>query len=143
MIIPQWLIDWVIETIQRFRMKQPKYFLYLSRFGDIATMLSGLPYVLVQIESRFGVHFPDFLTVLSNKLALGIGLGFSIASRLTVKSTVVAQTTEGSAVTVMDKTNMPFTEKSEAKDIEKAVPPPPVVSEVPEPEPGQQSVKGD
>lgn len=140
MIVPQWLIDWVIETIQRLRMKRPKYFLYLSRFGDIATMLTGLPYILVQIENTFAVSFPYFLTAFSNKLALGIGLGFSLASRLTVKSTVVAQTTEGSAITVMDKTNMPFTEKSEAKDIKEAAPPPPVVDEVPEPD---QSVKGD
>lgn len=132
MIIPQWIIDWVVETIQRWKMKRPKYFVYLSRIGDIAIMLTGLPYVLVQIEDIFKITLPAFLTVLSNKLAFGIGIGVSLASRLAVKSTVVAQTAEGDAVTVMDKTNMPLTEKSEAKDIALTKPPPEVIPEIPE-----------
>lgn len=132
MIIPQWLIDWVIETIQRWRMKRPKYFIYLSRIGDIAVMLTGLPYLLVQVEDIFKVTLPPILTLLSSKLAFGIGIGVSIASRLTVKSTVVAQTSQGDAVTVMDKTNMPLTEKSEAKDIALIQPPPEVMPEIPE-----------
>lgn len=139
MFIPQWLIDWFVETIQRWKMKRPKYFVYLSRIGDIAVMLTGLPYLFVQIEDHFGVTMPEFLTVLSSKLAFGIGLGISFASRLTVKSTVVAQTKEGDAVTVMDKTNLPLTEKSEAKEIANTEPPPKVMPQIPSPEDKSQA----
>lgn len=139
MYVPQWLQDFIKETFQRWKMKRPKYFVYLSRFWDVIMMLTGLPYLLVQsglILAAFDIKvtWPGFVLWLSNKLIAGIAVGFSVGSRLTVRSTVVAQTTEGNAVTVMDKTNMPFTEKSEAKEIAETKPPPPVVTEVPEPQ---------
>lgn len=132
MFIPQWLIDWVVETIQRWKMKRPKYFVYLSRIGDILTMITGLPYLLVQAEDMFDFTAPDFLTLLSNKFAFGAGFAISLVSRLTVKATVVAQTSQGDAVTVMDKTNLPLTEKSEAKEMAATEPPPEVIPEIPE-----------
>lgn len=136
-IVPQWLKDWLKESFQRLKMKRPKYFLYLSRFGDIMVMLAGLPYMLKQFESicyelGWAFVFPDFITALSNKLAFGIGLGFSIAARLTVKATPVAQTEGGQAVTMLDKGNMPFTTKSEQLDVEQTKPPPPIIEGLPE-----------
>lgn len=137
MYVPQWLQDFVKETIQRWKSKCPKYFLYLHRFWDVIMMLTGIPYLLVQagfILAAFDIQitWPDFVLWLSNKLIAGIAVGFSIGSRLTVRPTVVAQTSEGSAVTIMDKTNMPFTEKSDVKEMADTVPPPEVIPEIPE-----------
>lgn len=131
--VPQWLIDWLVESWQRLRMKRPKFFRNLGRMGDIAIMLTGLPYLLVQVEDLFGITMPAALTALSNKLVFGIGLGVKLASHLTVKSTHVAQTIEGQAVSVLDTSKLPFTEKSEAKEVKDSVPPLPVDPTVPEP----------
>lgn len=131
--IPQWLLDWLAESWQRLKMKRPKFFRNLGRAGDIVIMLTGLPYLLVQAEDMFGFTAPAFLTVLSNKLAFGIGIGVKLASHLTVKSTHVAQTVEGQAVSVLDTSKLPFTEKSEAKEVRESVPPLPVDPTVPEP----------
>lgn len=137
--LPQWLKDWLKESWQRFKMESPKFFTILNRLASLIILIPGLPYTLRQIENilfEFGVvyTFPDILTVLSNKLAIGIGLGLKLGSWLTVKTTPVAQTEAGQAITVLEKSKMPFTTKSEAKEVEEIFPPPPVVPEVPEPE---------
>lgn len=138
--LPQWLKDWLKESWNRFKMKQPKFFTILSRIASLVILIPGIPYTLRQIENGLlefaGItyNFPDFLTVLSNKLAIGIGVGLKIGSWLTVKTTPVGQTAEGQAITVLNKEKMPFTTKSEAKDVEETKPPLEVLPEVPEPE---------
>lgn len=137
--LPQWLKDWFKESWQRFKMKRPRFFIILSRIASLVILIPGIPYGLRQAEHillQFGIHytFPEILTVLSNKFALGLGVGMKVASWLTVKTTPVGQTTEGQAITVLDKDKMPFTTKSEAKDVEESKPPLEVIPEVPEPE---------
>lgn len=145
--IPQWLKDWFIESYHRLRMKRPRFFTILDRIASLVVLIPGIPYFLRQVEqillNDFHIHytFPEILTVLSNKFAMGIGLGLKLGSWLTVKQQPVAQTESGEAITVLEKSKMPFTVKSEAKDIASAVPPPPVVPEVPDPVPEENKDK--
>lgn len=133
-LIPEWLMDWVKEGINRLRMKRPKFFRNLSRVGDVAIMLTGLPWGLHQAELTWHFTVPDALTALSSKMVTGIGIGLKIASMLTVKTIPIAQTVSGEPITVVDKYKMPFTAKTEAKEIEKIDPPPPIVQGVSEPQ---------
>lgn len=132
-MIPQGLIDWIVELIQRFGMKSPKFFQKLGLISNILMLLSGIPYAIHQAELIFHFTSPEWLIFFSNKLVIGIGIGLKIASKLTIKTTPVAQTEEGEAVTVLDKTKLPFTTKTEAKEVEQTVPPPPVIPEVKSP----------
>jgi len=139
-ILPQWLKDWLNEAWHRFRMKQPRFFVILDRIASLVILIPGIPYALKQIEEallQFGVHytFPIILTVLSNKFAVGMGMGLKLGSWLTVKTQPVGQTEEGKAITVLETSKMPFTSKSEAKDVDEQKPPPPILPEVPEPKP--------
>lgn len=148
-VIPQWLIDWLKESLHRFKMKRPLFFRNISRAADILLMLCGIPYVLHQSELIFDYKINDYvdssitslLEVLSNKLAIGIGIGMKLAASLTVKTIPVAQTEEGRGISVTDEKTMPFTAKAEAKEMLKQVPEPPVSSDVPEP--GNGDSKGD
>lgn len=137
--LPQWLKDWLKEAWHRFKMERPLFFKVMDRIVSLLVLIPGLPYVLRQIEQillEFGVEysFPAFLTILSNKFAVGLGIGAKIGTWFAVKSTPVAQTEEGQAVTVLDKEKMPFTTKSEARDVALAEPPLKVAEEVPEPQ---------
>lgn len=135
--VPQGIIDWIVEAIQRLGMKSPAFHKRVGMISNILMLLSGLPYLIEQTEQMFNWTAPEFLNVLSNKFSFGIGVGLKIAAKLAVKSSIVAQTEEGKAVMVTDEKKLPFTTKSEAKEVEALVPPPIVVTDVPE-EPKEQ-----
>lgn len=128
----QGIIDWIVEAIQRLGMKSPAFLKKVGMISNVLMLLSGLPYLIEQTEEMFNWTAPEFLTVLSNKLSFGIGIGLKIAASLAVKTPIVAQTEEGKAITVSNENKLPFTTKADAKEVAETVPQPPVVTEVPE-----------
>lgn len=129
MPLPQWLTDWITETLNRLFIKQPKYFKYWSWLSYAGMGVSGVPYLL----TWFGVELSEPFATLSNKFVTGVSVAMYWMSKLAVKTAPVAQTETGEAIKITDDKKMPFTSKSEAKDVDKTVPPPPVVPEVPNP----------
>lgn len=122
--------DFISETLQRLFQKSPKFFKWWQIVSGIFTIGAGIPYLLVQCN----VHLPEPFATMSNKAITFFAAGAWFMSKLTVKSPPIAQTENGEAITVLDKTKLPFTTKSEAKEIEQTVPPPPVISEVEKPD---------
>lgn len=123
-------LNFLREALERVFKKSPKFFKWWQIISGIFATLTGVPWVLEQ----FNVNLPPPFDVMANKAIAFFSAGALFMAQFPVKPTVVAQTSEGNAVTVMDKTNMPFTEKSEAKDIAATKPPPEVIAEIPEPE---------
>lgn len=123
------LMNFIREGLERMFQKSPKFFTWWQRISGAFTLLSGIPWVLEQ----FKVTLPPPFDIMANKAIAFFAAGAWFMAQFPVKSTVVAQTNEGQAVTVLDKTNLPFTEKSEAKDVAETKPPPDVV-DVKEPE---------
>jgi hypothetical protein len=116
-------LNWLRETLQRLLLKSPKFFKIWSWFWGAVMFISGIPYLLTQ----FGVVLPEPFASLSNKVAATAGLIGLFMSSMTVKTAPVAQTEEGKAITVLPTGKLPFTEKSEAQEVEATKPPPPVI----------------
>lgn len=118
-------ISFIQETIQRLFQKSPKFFkLWQIVYGGLI-LLTGVPYTLTQ----FGVSLPEPINTMSNKAVAFFAAGAWLMSRLTVKSTPVAQTEEGKAITLLDSKKLPFTTKTEAKEIEETIPQPPIIDD--------------
>lgn len=122
------LFDWFQETLNRLFIKQPKYFKYWTWLSMVGMAISGIPYLL----TWFGVVLPEPLASTSSKFFTGVSVAMFWMSKLVVKTPQVGQTTEGQAVQVTSEKQMPFTAKSEAKEIESKEPPPKVLPSVPE-----------
>jgi hypothetical protein len=123
-------LNWLRESLQRLFMKSPRFFKIWQLISSLTMLLSGVPYILTAL----GVNLPEPLSTMSNKIVTYCAATALFMSSLTVKSPPVGQTEEGKAVTVLPTDKLPFTQKSEAIDVAKTVPPPPIVSEIPEPE---------
>lgn len=121
--------DFISETLQRLFQKSPRFFKWWQIISGSFAVLSGIPYLLVQ----FNVNLPEPFATMSNKAITFFAAGAWFMSKLTIKSPPVGQTKSGEAVTVLDKSKLPFTTKSEAKDVEQTVPPPPVITNVEKP----------
>lgn len=139
--IPPVLLKWLQETLNRFFIKRPEYFKYWGVISNFLMLLSGLPYLIQGVAWVFGFEVPGIVDIMANKLAFGIGIGLKMMTMLTVKSPAVAQTEEGSAVKVTDEKKFPFTSQAEKKDVDETVPPPPVVTDVPEKPPPEPEKK--
>jgi hypothetical protein len=117
------------EALQRMFQKSPTFFKWWQRISGLFTILTGVPWILEQ----FNVTLPPPFDIMANKAVAFFSAGALFMAQFPVKPTIVAQTDEGKAVNVLNTTKLPFTEKSEAKDVKETVPPPPV-ADVPEPE---------
>lgn len=125
----QVILNWLSETLNRFFIKQPKYFKYWTWLSYAAMAISGIPYVLVQ----FNIHLPEPFATLSNKAVTWCAFVMLFMSKLAVKTPVVGQTETGLEVKVTDEKKMPFSAKVEKKEIAEKIPSPEVL-DVPEPE---------
>jgi len=120
-------LNWLRETLERLFMKSPKFFKIWQLISTLTMIISGVPYILTAL----GVHLPEPFSTLSNKVVTFCGATALLMSSLTVKTDPVAQTEEGKAITVLPTDKLPFTKKTEAKEVQDKVPPPPVIPEVP------------
>lgn len=123
------ILNFLKETLQRVFEKSPTFFKWWQRIFGTLTLLSGIPYALDQ----FNINLPEPIATFANKAIMAFSAGAWFMAQFPVKTVPVAQTTEGEAVTVLDKSKMPFTVKSEAKDVQQSEPPPPVVPEIESP----------
>lgn len=117
------------ETLERAFQKSPKFFKWWQIISGAFAMLTGIPWLLTQ----FNINLPEPLNTMANKAIAFFSAGALFMAQFPVKATTVAQTDQGKAVTVLDTQKLPFTEKSEAKDVKETVPPPPI-ADVREPE---------
>lgn len=122
-------LNFLREALERVFQKSPKFFKWWQIISGIFTVLTGIPWALEQ----FNITLPPPFDAMANKAIAFFSAGALFMAQFPVKATAVAQTQEGKAVTVLDTNKLPFTEKSEAKDVKETVPPPPV-ADVPEPE---------
>lgn len=126
--MPPMLLKWLQETLKRLFLKKPKYFTYWQMFSGALGAISGIPYLLVQLN----INLPEPFATLSNKVVTWVAGTMWLMAQLTVTAPTVGQTTEGSTVKVMDDKDMPFSYKSEGNKVEETAPPPPVLEGVPE-----------
>lgn len=122
------LLNWLQETLNRLFIKQPKYFKYWTWLSYLLMAICGIPYVL----SSLNIELSEPFATLSSKFISGIGVALFWMSKLVVKTPVVGQTTEGQAVQVTSEKDMPFSAKSEAKEVDQTKPPVEVLPSVPE-----------
>ena len=108
-------------------MKQPKYFKYWTWLSYGLIAISGIPLLLVQ----FNIILPQPFATLSNKFVSGVGTAMFIMSKLAVKTPIIAQTEAGQAVNVLNIQKMPFTAKTEAKEVSEENPAPPILEDLP------------
>lgn len=122
--------SFLIEFLYRLRTKSPKFFYVLSWIMAVLLVIAKIPYAL---KHWLNIEVASNFVEMGNDIAWIAG-GFFAATVLPVKSPPVAQTKDGQPITVTDEKKMPFTAKSEEKQVEESVPPPPVVN-VPENKP--------
>jgi len=122
-------LNFLRETLERVFQKSPKFFKWWQIISGVFTFFTGVPWILEQ----FNINLPPPFDVMANKAIAFFSAGALFMAQFPVKATTVAQTEEGKAVTVLNTTNLPFTQKSEAKDVKETQPPPPIAN-VPEPE---------
>lgn len=122
-------LDWVREAWNRLSQKSPKFFKVWQILWGGLLFLSGIPYTLAQ----FNITLPPPIDFLSSKFVAAMSFGAWLMSQFAIKTTPVAQTTEGSAVTILDKDKLPYTSKTESKEVQEQVPQPPVVSNLDDP----------
>ncbi len=123
-------IKFFIEFFNRLGRKSPKFFRILQLIGASLTFAGYIPSML---QRWFGLEVPGPTITMCEDIAK-YASGFFAASLLPATSQVVAQTDEGSAVKVTDEKKFPFTANAEKKKIDESVPPPPIASDVPEPD---------
>lgn len=124
----QIIIDFFKEVVNRIGTKSPMFFKVLQVLGASLTFAGYVPSMLQQ---WFGVVVSPGIIHVCESVAK-YSAGFFASSMLAAKPTVVGQTETGIEVKVTNETKMPFTAKSEAKDIAKTIPPPDVIPEVTE-----------
>lgn len=124
------LVNFFKEALNRLGSKSPKFF-FITRMIGISLAAAGkLPWALDRYTNIEPTE--QFINVCSD-----IGLFFAGvfgASFLPTKSAAVAQTESGEAIKVTDENKFPFTASAESKEMEKTKPPPPVISDVPDPQ---------
>lgn len=101
------------ELVSRLGAKNPAFFNVMAWVGAIAAFITGIPLLLDSIP---GLELPDSFEVIENKIVTIAGAVVFIMSNLTVQRPV-AKHDSGETVTVVDgdRTNLPFTDKKEAK----------------------------
>lgn len=124
--LPQKVLDWLTETLNRFFHNQPQYFKYWTWLGYALTLISGLPYLIVQ----FHIKLPEPFATMSNKFISGVAIALVVMSKLTIKNPTVGQTKQGEAVKVTSEKTLPFTAKAEKQVVEDTEPQPPVIKEI-------------
>lgn len=125
------ILLWLQETLNRLFIKQPKYFKYWTYLSYVLFAISGIPYLV----NQFNITLVEPFASMSNKLITGASVIMFWMSKLVVKTPVVGSTTEGQAVQVTSQKDMPFTSRSEAKEIADKIPPIKTIPEVPEKKP--------
>ena len=121
-------LNWLRETLERLFMKSPTFFKIWQIIATLMMIISGVPYILTAL----GLHLPEPFSTLSNKVIAFCGATALFMSSLTVKTQPVAQTEEGKAITSLPTDKLPFTKKTEADEVAKTIPPPPIVEGLPE-----------
>src|SRR6186997_2436264 len=107
------LVLWLQETLNRLFINQPKYFKWWTYLSYFLMALCGIPYLL----SSLNIVLPEPFATLSSKFLSGVAVMMFWMSKLVVKTPAVGQTTEGQSVQVTSEKEMPYTAKSEAKEI--------------------------
>lgn len=130
-MIPSMLTRWLQENLKRWFQKSPAFFKWWNRISTFFLIVSGLPWLMVQLEDMFGYVTPDVIKAFSSKFVTGCALGAKMMAGLTVDSPVVAQTEEGKPVLVSEDEKLPFTAEKERQRIEKAEADIPVIPDLP------------
>lgn len=111
------LINWLLEFVQRFFTKSPKFFKVITITAAISTALTGLPDLL----QWFGIsNLPAWATILENKTIAIASAVALILSKLPSQSQPVAVIASGTVagdtiVKATDSNKLPFTANDEAK----------------------------
>lgn len=124
----QQFVNFFRELLNRVATKSPKFFKVLQLFGASLTFAGYIPSMLQQ---WFNVTVPGYTITMCEDIGK-YAAGFFACSLLAVKTPTVGQTVEGSPVQVTNEKAMPFTAKSEAKEVAAAKPPEIVLPQVPE-----------
>ena len=98
-------IKFLAELVNRLFAKSPKFFRIIKVIAAILAIVTGLPGILESL----GIHLPDTLAVLQNKVVSIAGLAAFFVSSLTVDRTTTSPTP------VVGPSTLPLTEKDEAK----------------------------
>lgn len=104
------------ELVQRLGAKNPKFFNILALVGAIASVITGLPGVLIEL----GINLPDAWDVLANKIVAWAGIVVIIMSNLAVQRPVVSATKTGDNTVKTNADTLPFTAAVEKKEVEKS-----------------------
>lgn len=124
----QIILDFFKEMVNRIGSKSPMFFKVLQVLGASLTFAGYVPSMLQQ---WFGIEVSGGVIHICEKVA-AVSAGFFASSMLAAKPAIVGQTVSGLEVKVTNENKMPFTAKSEAKDIAKTIPPPDIIEEVTE-----------
>lgn len=104
-------VAYIVELINRFATKSPRFFRILQMITGFVTAVTGIPALFAQ----FNIPLPEFLTVLQNKYAGFLALGMFIVSLLSTQSKIVATTETGVAIKKTNEKALPFTAQAEEK----------------------------
>lgn len=106
--------NFLVETLQRFFTKSPKYFVILQWISGIALLITLLPELL----QNNGIVLPSFLAWLANPILISIAGTFLAAFRLTAQSKATGVLENGAIVKKTDAVALPFTAAVENKAAE-------------------------
>lgn len=110
------LFAWLQESLQRLFAKSPTFFKWWNIINGVLALIAGIPSLLITFDV---VLPPDvkWVKVLMNVVAAAATWGF-LMSKMTVQRPTVLKT--GDVVGPDKETKLPFTEKAEAKQAQKA-----------------------
>lgn len=101
------LLAFFSELYQRFALKSPKFFQYVQAFGVVLMVITGIPELLYQLKTEFGI---DLWTMLPGAVQFFASKTIAIAGVL-IK--LMAKLPVENANHVVNTTNkLPFTEKT-------------------------------
>lgn len=112
----QQVINFVKESIQRLRVKSPKFFFILSLIGASLTLLGYLPAAIDRWTTiSVSQEFINFCEDVSTRAQ-----GFLIATLFSAESKPTAMTPAGDVLKKLDEEKYPYTASVERKKVEAA-----------------------
>ena len=111
----QLLLKFFQETLNRLFTKSPKFYKIWQLISSALLLISGVPYLLVQL----GIVLPEPFATLASKAVTFAAAAALFMSMLSTQSKTVAVTNEGDLLKKTDEIKLPFTAQSEIKQANK------------------------
>lgn len=91
------------ELFNRFSLPTGSFFQRIQKLSILIGILSGLPLLIIQFESELSIHLPEWIHVISSKVAVACAAVAWIIAKLPLKPGMIDQPK------VIQK--LPFTDK--------------------------------